>query len=340
MTSPMHARKAKLKTHLISAKAKLKHNVTTRRVVLLVAAATSAFLLVFTLRTLHSAALRGARAGAAGATAAPAAASTPPAAVADAHHADDQQEQQQHHQQQQECASKVPASVAEALVHYATSNETPRQTEAEAGAASRVLARRAPCGLLVFGLGPDSALWAALNHGGRTLFLEADADRIASARAAHPAGIDLQAHTVAFQQEAMTMTTPSDGDLLLVALRNSSDCAAAASPAKPLAPDHLEQSPCALAPRRLPAAFYEAEWDVIVVNAPVPGAIYTAGVAARARRPGTGETDVLVHGVDGTVEESLARAFLCEGYLKEEVGRLRHFSIPSHRDKDAMPFCP
>jgi len=125
-----------------------------------------------------------------------------------------------------------------------------------------------------------------------------------------------------------------------VALRNSSDCAAAASPAKPLAPDHLEQSPCALAPRGLPAAFYEAEWDVIVVNAPVPGAIYTAGVAARARSPGTGETDVLVHGVDGTAEESLARAFLCEGYLKEEAGRLRHFSIPSHRDKDAMPFCP
>ncbi|XP_066335150.1 glucuronoxylan 4-O-methyltransferase 2-like [Miscanthus floridulus] len=331
MTSPMHARKAKLKTHLISAKAKLKHTVTPRRVVLLAAAATSAFLLLFTLRTLHSAASRGARAGAGAATttAAPVAASTPPAAVV-AHHADDQQEQ--HHQ---ECA-KVPASVAEALVQYATSNETPRQTEAEAGAAARVLARRAPCGLLVFGLGPDSALWAALNHGGRTLFLEADADRIASARAAHPAGIDLQAHPVAFQQEA-TMTTLSDEDLL--ALHNSSDCAVA-SPTKPLDPDHLEQSPCALAPRGLPAAFYEAEWDVIMVDAPVPGAIYTAAVAARARRPGTGETDVLVHGVDGTAEESFTRAFLCEAYLKEEAGRLRHFSIPSHRDKDAMPFCP
>ncbi|CAD6254290.1 unnamed protein product [Miscanthus lutarioriparius] len=235
MTSPMHARKAKLKTHLISAKVKLKHTVTPRRVVLLAAAATSAFLLLFTLRTLHSAASRGARssagAGAATTTAAPTAASTPPAAVV-AHHADDQQEQ--HHQ---ECA-KVPASVAEALVQYATSNETPRQTEAEARAAARVLARRAPCGLLVFGLGPDSALWAALNHGGRTLFLEADADRIASARAAHPAGIDLQAHPVAFQQEA-TMTTLSDEDLL--ALRNSSDCAVA-SPTKPLDPDHLTWS--------------------------------------------------------------------------------------------------
>lgn len=320
----MHARKAKLKTHFISAKAKLKHNVTPRRVVLLAAAATSAFLLLFTLRTLHSAASRSARASAA-ATVAAVIASTSPASVA-ADHAD--QLEQHHHQ---ECA-KVPSSVAEALVHYATSNETPHQTEAEAGAAARVLARRAPCSLLVLGLGPDSALWAALNHGGRTLFLEADAGRIASARAAHSAGIDLQAHPVAFQQEAMT---PSDD---LLALRNSSDCAA--SPPKPLTVDHLEQSPCTLAPRGLPATFYEAEWDVIMVNAPVPGAIYTAAVAARARRPGTGETDVLVHGVDDTTEESFARAFLCEPYLKEEASRLRHFSIPSHMDKDAMPFCP
>ncbi|RLM75640.1 hypothetical protein C2845_PM15G11620 [Panicum miliaceum] len=69
----------------------------------------------------------------------------------------------------------APASVTGALVHYATSNETPRQTQAEAGAATCVLAGRAPCNLLVFGLGPDAALWPALNHGGRTLFLEADA---------------------------------------------------------------------------------------------------------------------------------------------------------------------
>lgn len=324
MTSPTHARKARLKTHLISAKAKLKHHVTPRRVVLLTATACSAFLLLITLRILHTAATRGA--SRAGATAS-AAASTP-AAGSGIHNTQQKQQQDEH---RRECAN-VPASVAEALVHYATSDETPRQTEAEAGAAARVLARHGPCNLLVLGLGPDSALWAALNHGGRTLFLDPDAERIAVARAGHPAGIDLQAHPVAYQQQS---TTLSDD---LLALRNSSDCAA--SPPKPLDPDQLERSPCALAPRGLPAGFYEVEWDVIMVGAPVPGAIYMAAVAARARRPGTGETDVLVHGVDSMAEERFTRAFLCEGYVKDEAGRLRRFSIPSHRDKDAMPFCP
>ncbi|KAK8447477.1 hypothetical protein SEVIR_8G082500v4 [Setaria viridis] len=211
-TSPTLARKAKLKTHLVSAKAKLKLHVTPRRVVLLAAAACSVFLILSTLRTLHSASRR---------TATPAAASTP-AAVAAVHHAQHEQEQRR----QEECGGKaVPASVAEALVHYATSGETPRQTEAEAGAAARVLAARTPCNLLVFGLGPASALWVALNHGGRTLFLEADAGRIAAARAAHPAGVDdLQAHTVAYHDQHAAQTTVSD-DLLL--LRNSSDCAGA-----------------------------------------------------------------------------------------------------------------
>ncbi|WVZ53377.1 hypothetical protein U9M48_004328 [Paspalum notatum var. saurae] len=331
MTSPTHARKARLKTHLVSAKAKLKNHVTPRRLVLLSAAACSAFLLLLTLRVLHSAASRGASRSWSGT------ASTP-AAVAGVQHAQ---------QQRDECA-KVPAPVAEALVHYATSsNEAPRQTEAEAGAAARVLARRAPCNLLVLGLGPGSALWAALNHGGRTLFLDPDAARVAAARAARPAGIDLQAHPVAYhyqQQQQAAASGPAAtalSDDHLLALRNSSDCSADSSPPKPLAPDHLERSACALAPRGLPAAFYEAEWDVVMVDAPpAPGAVYTAAVAARARRPGTGETDVLVHGVDGAAEERFARAFLCDGYLKEEAGRLRHFSVPSHRDKDTMPFCP
>ncbi|KAF8711407.1 hypothetical protein HU200_029439 [Digitaria exilis] len=311
----MLARKAKLKNHLVSAKAKLKHHVTPRRVVLLAASSFSVFLLLLTLRTLHSAAPRGATS---------AAASTP-TAIAGA-------------QQQQKTCTSLPASVAEALVHYATSNETPpRQTEAEAGAAARVLSRRAPCNLLVFGVGPDAALWAALNHGGRTLFLDSDADRIAAARAS---GMDLDAHPVTYQQQTIS-------DELLLAVRNSSNCVTPAT--KGLSPEQLENSACAVAPRGMPAAFYEEEWDVIMVvggadeSSPVvvvPGAVYTAGVAARTRRPGTGETDVLVHGVDGAAEESFTRAFLCEEYLKEEAGRLRHFVIPSHRDKEAMAFCP
>ncbi|KAL6660535.1 hypothetical protein ACP70R_001570 [Stipagrostis hirtigluma subsp. patula] len=333
MTSPMHARKAKLKNHLVSAKAKLKHHVTPRSVLLLAAAACSVSLLLLTLRTLHSAAAAHSR----GAGQGPAAATTSSPMNVGRH------AQQNQQQQQGECG-KLPEAVAEALVHYATSSSagaTPRRTAAEAGAAARVLSRRAPCNLLVFGLGPDSALWAALNHGGSTLFLEEDDARIASVRAAPPAGVDLEAHHVAYQHAA-TLADGSVVDELLALRNNSTDCAAAAvsSPGKPLSPGQLQRSPCKLAPRELPAALYTADWDVIVVEAPMPEAIYTAGVVARARRPGTGETDVVVHGVDSTAEESFTRAFLCEAYIKEEAGRLRHFSIPSHRDKDAMTFCP
>jgi glucuronoxylan 4-O-methyltransferase len=246
-------------------------------------------------------------------------------------------------QQQERGCAKLPGAVAEALVYYATTNETLRQTAAELAVTARLLERRAPCNVLVFsGLGPESALWAALNHGGRTAFLEEDAASIAEAAARHP-GLGLESHQVAYQ------TTLADADELL-GLRGSLDCTASPPKDHALSADHFERSPCKLAMRGLPATFYETEWDVIIVDAPagwvpeapgrVGGAIYMAGMAARARRTGSGETDVMVHGVDRTVEDSFSRTFLCEGYIKEEVGSLRHFAIPSHREKEGMPFCP
>uniref|UniRef100_A0ACD5X5K3 Uncharacterized protein n=1 Tax=Avena sativa TaxID=4498 RepID=A0ACD5X5K3_AVESA len=323
MTSPTLARKAKLKNHLVSAKAKLRQHVTPRRILLAAAASAAAFLLILTLRTLSASHAR---------SPAGAASVSPPASV-------------RHSTQQQQgggCA-KLPGPIAEALVHYAASNATLRQTGDELAVTARALARRAPCNVLVFGgLGPDSALWGALNHGGRTAFLEEDAASIAEAAARHP-GLGLESHQVAYQ------TTLDDADELL-GLRGSPDCTASPPKDHALAADHFERSPCKLAMRGLPATFYETEWDVIIVDAPagwvpeapgrVGGAIYMAGMAARARRLGSGDTDVMVHGVDRTVEDSFSKAFLCEGYIKEEVGRLRHFAIPSHREKEGMPFCP
>ncbi|KAL2456111.1 Glucuronoxylan 4-O-methyltransferase 2 [Abeliophyllum distichum] len=91
------------------------------------------------------------------------------------------------------------------------------------------------------------------------------------------------------------------------------------------------------------------EWDVIMVDAPVgsynrgPGrmnAIYTAGLLAKNREDG--ETDVFVHDIERKVEDTFSRAFLCDAYITEQVGRLRHFSIPSHRTitNSRTPFCP
>lgn len=68
------------------------------------------------------------------------------------------------------------------------------------------------------------------------------------------------------------------------------------------------------------------------------GAIYTAGMMARNRKEG--ETDIFVHDVDRTVEDKFSKAFLCEGYMRQQEGRLRHFTIPTHRDSLSKPFCP
>ncbi|TVU01351.1 hypothetical protein EJB05_53194, partial [Eragrostis curvula] len=212
---------------------------------------------------------------------------------------------------------KLPAAVAEALVHYATSNTTPLLTAAEVGLAARAVARRAPCNLLVFGLGADSALWAALNHGGRTVFLEEDASWIASVESKHPS---LESYHVAYD------TVLADADALLE-LRDDPACVAAASS-------------CRLAPP-FPPAFHETEWDVVLVDgttgyAPTRpgrmGAIYAAGARRRAT------TDVLVHDVDRPVEDRFSRAFLCEAYVAEEVGLLRRFVVPG--GSDGEPFCP
>ncbi|GJN15311.1 hypothetical protein PR202_gb02212 [Eleusine coracana subsp. coracana] len=305
----MHARKAKLKTHLVL----VKQHVTPRRFLLLAAAACSASLVLLTLRALHYSAAASARAGGGG--------------------VDDSQYQQQQ-QVHDDCAKKkvVPDAVAQALVHYATSNDKPPPlTEAEASAAARVLLQRAPCNLLVFGIDAGGPLWATLNHDGRTMFLDADADRVAAS--ARAAGLDIDAHHVAYYQD--NATSLSDSDIL--ALRDSPDCTSSPT----LSPEHFDRSPCKLAPGGLPATFFDVDWDVIVVNSPVPSAVYAAGVAARARRPEAGETThVVVHGVDAASEERFVRAFLCEGYFKEEAGRTRHFDVPSRRDKDHMPFCP
>lgn len=106
-------------------------------------------------------------------------------------------------------------------------------------------------------------------------------------------------------------------------------------------------SKCRLALKGFPADVYDVEWDLIMVDAPTgyhevaPGrmtAIYTAGLMARNRE--SGETDVFVHDVDRVVEDKFSKAFLCEGYLKEQEGRIRHFVVPSHRTRLGRPFCP
>ncbi|ONM12932.1 Protein IRX15-LIKE [Zea mays] len=57
-------------------------------------------------------------------------------------------------------SKRLPVPVFEALVHFASiSNATHRMSDTDIRAMSSVLRARAPCNLLVFGLGAESPLW-------------------------------------------------------------------------------------------------------------------------------------------------------------------------------------
>lgn len=232
----------------------------------------------------------------------------------------------------QNCTStcnKITPSLSEAIIHYATSNITPQQTPKEISVTERVLRRKSPCNFLVFGLGHDSLMWAALNHGGRTLFLEEDEAWIRQITLKFPT---LKSHHAVYD------TKVRNSEDLLAAARAAEECRVVADP---------RESKCVLALKGLPKEVYEVEWDLIMVDAPTgyhdeaPGrmsAIYTAGLMARNRKEG--ETDVFVHDVDRSVEDKFSKAFLCQGYMVEQEGRLRHFTLPTHRSRLGTPFCP
>lgn len=223
---------------------------------------------------------------------------------------------------------KIPPSLAKALVHYATLNITPQQTKAEVSVSLRVLEKKSPCNFLVFGLGHDSLMWAGLNHGGRTVFLEEDKAWIEQISGQIPS---LEAYHVVYD------TKVTDADKLME-IGMTGQCKAIGDP---------RHSKCQLALKGFPNEIYDVEWDLIMVDAPTgyhdgaPGrmsAIYTAGLMARNRE--VGNTNVFVHDVNRVVEDKFSKAFLCEGYLVEQEWRLRHFTIPSHKTLSDNPFCP
>lgn len=171
-------------------------------------------------------------------------------------------------------------------------------------------------------------MWTALNYGGRTVFLEEDKAWIEQIKQKLPT---LESYHVEYD----TKVHQAD-DLMETGMKE--ECKVVSDP---------RFSKCQLALKGFPSDIYDIEWDLIMVDAPTgfhdeaPGrmnAIYTAGLMARNREEG--ETDVFVHDVDRVVEDKFSKAFLCEGYLREQQGRLRHFTIPSHRARSGRPFCP
>lgn len=224
----------------------------------------------------------------------------------------------------------VPYPLTIALVHYATTNITPQQTQEEMMVTANILSRRGPCNFLVYGLGFDSPLWQALNYGGRTVFLEEDPSWIAQMVQAHPS---LESYAVNY-----TTTLSEADDLLAYAREHREIC---------LPEQNLMQSECKLVLKTLPEQIYGIKWDVIMIDAPrgyspeFPGrmmAIYTSAMMARTAACDR-STDILLHDVDRSVEKMYSTEFFCAKNLIESVGKLWHFQIFGEGTSPRKDFC-
>jgi uncharacterized protein (TIGR01627 family) len=231
--------------------------------------------------------------------------------------------------------SGLPVPVFEALVHFASiSNATHRMSDTDIRAISAVLRARAPCNLLVFGLGAESPLWLALNHGGRTVFLDENEFYVKYLEPRHPG---MEAYDVSYTTKVRDFR-----DLL---------AAARASRGKECRPvQNLLFSECRLAINDLPNDLYDVPWDVVLIDGPSgwnpnsPGrmpSIFTTAVLARygATAAKGRPTDVLVHDFQFEVEQVLSREFLCDENRVAGSGTpsLGHFVIQGGGAGDA--FC-
>ncbi|MCO5563586.1 hypothetical protein L7F22_017231 [Adiantum nelumboides] len=225
----------------------------------------------------------------------------------------------------------LPYAVAIALVHYATSNITPQQTQEETMITANILSRRGPCNFLIYGLGFDSPLWQALNHGGRTVFLEEDPSWIAQMTEANPS---LEVYAVNYT------TTLSDADDLLAYVQQNQDVCFPSE-------RDLLHSKCKLVLKSLPDHLYGVKWDVIMIDAPrgyspeFPGrmtAIYTSALMSRAALHDQ-STDILVHDVDRPVESRFSVEFFCDKNRVGASGKLWHFQVFGEGENSSRDFC-
>lgn len=221
----------------------------------------------------------------------------------------------------------TPPELAQALLHFATTPEVPQQSKAEIALVLGALQRRGACNLLVFGLWHDSLLWAALNYGGRTVFLDESEAWVARTRERHPS---LESYRLDYT------TRLRDAGALLAAARAAGGPGGACAPTSGTA-----ETVCPLAitaarhgvPR---AVVEEVQWDVVLIDGPrsyrngsFPGRmspIFTAAVMARARTA-PGAVDVFLHDVSRPWEGVYAREFLCDENRVGGVDDMAHFRI-------------
>lgn len=158
---------------------------------------------------------------------------------------------------------------------------------------------RAPCKLLIFGLGNDSLFWSKLNRGGVTIFLEDNKNWFQKITKRSKS---LTAFLINYNTQRsdwkMLLESPSLLEMVL--------------------PDNVEKE----------------EWDVVLVDAPMgwsdqtPGRMKSIFIASRLVK---NSGDVFVHDCDREVEDIYCNNFLKKENLKIEkkgpTGLLRHYHI-------------
>lgn len=228
---------------------------------------------------------------------------------------------------------RLSASVSRALIHYASnSNNSDHMTYTDMKQISDALRQCSqPCNLLVFGLTPESLLWRALNHNGRTVFIDENRYYAAYVEEKYP---EIEAYDVQYATKLSEMKE------LIAAVKEQvrNEC-------RPV--QNLLFSECKLGLNDLPNQLYEVEWDVILVDGPrgywpeAPGrmaAIFTAAVLARSKRGSNPKTHVFVHDFNMKVDRVTSDEFLCRENLVKSTDTMGHFVL-DRMDSNAVQFC-
>ncbi|XP_057493442.1 protein IRX15-LIKE-like [Actinidia eriantha] len=236
----------------------------------------------------------------------------------------------------------LPKTTVKALLHYATpisltattSNSTDHISLADMKPISDALCHcpSSPCNFLVFGLTHESILWEALNHRGRTVFVDESRYYAAYMEEKHP---EMEVYDVQYT------TKMSEMKELIALVRDQvrNEC-------RPV--QNILFSDCKLGLNDLPNQLYEVDWDVILVDGPrgywpdAPGrmaAIFTAGVLARSKKGGGNtKTHVFVHDFNREVDRVSSEEFLCRENLVKAKDMLGHFVL-ERMDESSFQFC-
>ncbi|KAL3640288.1 Protein IRX15-LIKE [Castilleja foliolosa] len=227
----------------------------------------------------------------------------------------------------------LPAAASKALLHYASSsNNTEHMSHADAKQVADALRQcPQPCNLLVFGLTHEMLLWRALNHRGRTVFIDENRYYAAYMEEKHP---EIEVYDVQYGTKLSEMPE------LIAAVK-----AQAANECRPV--QNLLFSECKLGLNDLPNQLYEVDWDVILVDGPrgywpeAPGrmaAIFTASVLARSKKGGNPKTHVFVHDFNMKVDRITSDEFLCRENMVRSKDMMGHFVL-ERMDSSATQFC-